>query len=110
MNRGGLPVTLFLVPSANHAIQGERALLGAGIPCRLIPVPRTLSSQCGVCLEVDRTDRAAAERILTSAGTKLDGTHDVTAPPVRAPGPHDPGETAAPAATKGEADDEPRPA
>lgn len=69
--------TLFLVPSANHAVQGERALLGAGIPCRLIPVPRHLSSQCGVCLSVEVADGPRAAVALRAAGTVTDGTHDV---------------------------------
>ncbi len=69
--------TLFLVPSANHAVQGERALQGAGIACRLIPVPRALSSQCGVCLRVVRQDRRRAEAVLAAAGTEVEGVHDV---------------------------------
>lgn len=69
--------TLFLVPSANHAVQGEQALIRAGIRCRLIPVPRDLSSQCGVCLRVDWEDRRRADEELTAAGTVIEGTHDL---------------------------------
>ncbi len=69
--------TLFLVPSANHAVQGEQALLQAGVACRLIPVPRQLSSQCGVCLRVDRGDRCRASEVLAAAGTVIEGTHDM---------------------------------
>lgn len=69
--------TLFLVPSANHAVQGERALQSKGIVCRLIPVPRDLSSQCGVCLRVHVEDRDEAEEALTEAGTVVEGIHDV---------------------------------
>jgi hypothetical protein len=77
---------LFLVPSANHAVKGEEALLRNGTPCRLIPVPRHLSSQCGVCLEVDQTERTRAEEVLRAAGTVIDGTHDVQMPPSRVTG------------------------
>lgn len=69
--------TLFRVPSANHAVQGEQALMRAGIRCRLIPVPRRLSSQCGVCLRVGREDRHRAEEVLTAAGTVIEGMHDI---------------------------------
>ncbi len=69
--------TLFLVPSANHAVQGERALLRAGLGCRLIPVPRDLSSQCGVCLRVRFADRGRTEEALTAAGTVVEAIHDV---------------------------------
>ena len=68
--------TLFLVPSANHAMAGEEALKDAGIPCRLIPVPRSLSSQCGVCLRVAAGDRARTLAALEAAGTTLEGVHD----------------------------------
>ena len=68
--------TLFLVPSANHAMAGEQALKDAGVPCRLIPVPRSLSSQCGVCLRVAAAHRERALAALEEAGTTLEGIHD----------------------------------
>jgi len=78
----GLPThVLFLVPSANHAVQGEVALLRAGIECRLIPVPRHVSSQCGVCLSVRGADRRPAEEQLRAAGTVIEGIYDVDMPP-----------------------------
>ena len=69
--------TLFLVPSASHAVKGESALNRAGIPCALIPVPRTLSSQCGVCLRVSLGERGRAEEAIASAGVKISAIHDL---------------------------------
>lgn len=77
MSAGPATHVLFLVPSANHAVQGEAALLRASIECRLIPVPRHLSSQCGVCLSVGRADRRPAEQELRAAGTVIDEIHEV---------------------------------
>jgi hypothetical protein len=71
------PYRLFLVPSASHAIHGERVLLSAGIACRLIPVPRAVSSQCGVCLRVDIESASLAEQTLARAGVAVAGTHDL---------------------------------
>ncbi len=68
---------LFLVPSASHAIKGEKVLLSARIPCRLIPVPRSISSQCGVCLRVEAEFSDRAERVLARAGVGVAGTHDL---------------------------------
>lgn len=68
---------VFTVPSASHAIKGERALNHAGISCRLIPVPRTLSSYCGVCVRVDLTDRERAAVILEDAGISISGIYDL---------------------------------
>ena len=69
--------SLFLLPSASHATKGEVALLRAGVPCRLIPVPRTLSSQCGVCLRVDIGDRERATEVLAAAGLQISGIHNL---------------------------------
>ena len=69
--------TIFLVPSASHATKGEAALLRVGVACALIPVPRTLSSQCGVCLRVDLDARAAAAEVLAAAGVRVDAIHDL---------------------------------
>ncbi len=68
--------TFFLVPSANHAVQGERSLLVAGVACRLIPVPRDISSQCGVCLCVAYGEGESAGRILRAAGVAVEAVHN----------------------------------
>ena len=41
---------VILVYSPSHALRAEKLLQGATIPCKLIPVPRHLSSDCGVCV------------------------------------------------------------
>jgi hypothetical protein len=69
---------LYLVQSASHAIRAESALLQAGITCALVPVPRTLSSQCGVCLRVRVTDSGPAEEALGGAAIPVSGMHDLT--------------------------------
>jgi hypothetical protein len=68
---------LFLVPSASHAMKGEAALTRAGVPCTLIPVPRTLSSECGVCLRVAFEDRERAGQTLAAAGLEISAIHDL---------------------------------
>lgn len=72
--------TIFVVPSASHATKGEAALGRAGVACALIPVPRTLSSQCGVCLRVDSSAREVAAEVLVAAQVRLDAIHDITIP------------------------------
>ena len=69
--------TFFIVRSVSQAMKGERALTRAGIPNKLIPVPRTLSSACGVCLRVGVEDRARAEQALTAAGIEIEAIHDL---------------------------------
>jgi Protein of unknown function (DUF3343) len=49
--------------STHDAIRAERVCLRKGIRCQAIPVPRNLSAECGIALEVNRNDETAA-RIL----------------------------------------------
>ena len=69
--------SVILVNSTGHAIRGEKLLQNAGVGCKLIPVPRQLSSNCGVCLRVARTDRSAAQGILHDAGLEIGDVHDI---------------------------------
>lgn len=71
------PGAVILVYATSHALKGERALQERGIGCKLIPVPRHLSSDCGVCLRIARTDRAAALAALTAVGVEMAGCHDI---------------------------------
>ncbi len=67
---------VILVYSTSHALRAEKVLMKAGIPCKLIPVPRHLSSDCGVCVRIEQADREAALQALEVAGVGLEGVHD----------------------------------
>ncbi len=41
---------ILLVHTSGHAFSIEKALKKRGIPCRLTPIPRKVSSDCGICL------------------------------------------------------------
>jgi hypothetical protein len=64
---------VILVHSTSHALKGERILLARGIPHKLIPVPRHLGSDCGVCLRVDAADLEEVRRLLEDKGVGVDG-------------------------------------
>jgi hypothetical protein len=68
---------VILVNSTNHAIRAESLLEREGISCKLIPVPRQLSSDCGVCLRILRSDQNKARKILKTADLKIAGVHDL---------------------------------
>ena len=68
---------VILVYSPSHALRAERLLQGAAIPCKLIPVPRHLSSDCGVCIRVRQSDKAAALETLARARVETQGIHNV---------------------------------
>lgn len=71
------PYTVILLLSAHHAVRVESLLLRAGIACKLIPVPRQISSECGVCLRVATCTRERVVSYLTSLGVKIVGVHDL---------------------------------
>ena len=68
---------VILVYSTSHAIRAEHVLHKAGISSKLIPVPRHLSSDCGVCLRVERTDVQAVRQALEASRVEIEGVHPV---------------------------------
>ena len=68
---------VILVYSTSYAIRAEKILHQAGIASKLIPVPRHLSSNCGVCLRVERSDKEAAQKALEAAKMEIVGVHDL---------------------------------
>ncbi len=53
---------VFLFPSVRHAMKAENILRDEGIAHTLIPIPRHISEDCGVCLRVGigQQDQVAA--------------------------------------------------
>ncbi|MBP1749121.1 MAG: hypothetical protein H6Q52_1660 [Deltaproteobacteria bacterium] len=53
---------LFLFESVHAVISADKHCHAAGIHCTIIPVPRSITSQCGICIEADpdREKRIAA--------------------------------------------------
>lgn len=66
-----------LFPSVSYAIKAEKILLAAGLPHKLIPVPRHISSDCGVCL---RFPSEFEERILRAleGRVEIDAVHPLS--------------------------------
>lgn len=50
--------------SMSGVLRAEKLLKAEGIPLKLIPVPRHLSSDCGVCLRFERPDEARVREVL----------------------------------------------
>lgn len=44
---------ILLVHTSGHAFSIEKALKKRGISCRLTPIPRKVSSDCGICVRFD---------------------------------------------------------
>ncbi|GAF70484.1 unnamed protein product [marine sediment metagenome] len=69
--------SVLLFHTSSHAIRAEKLLEEKGTACKLIPVPRHLSSDCGVCVRVRRQDRDKAEKLLEGAGVEVVEVHDL---------------------------------
>ena len=57
---------VILFYSTNQAIWAENELKSHELSCRLISVPRHLSSDCGYCVQIDAEDKEKATDILTT--------------------------------------------
>ena len=55
---------LILFRSTRDAIRAERACLDTGLVVRVVPVPRQISSECGIALEIDRKLAATVKALL----------------------------------------------
>jgi hypothetical protein len=62
---------VILVYATSHALKAEKLLAEIGIRGKLIPVPRHLSSDCGMCLCIDRSAMEIARELLRNAGLEL---------------------------------------
>ena len=63
MNQGTFHVILF--DSVSSALLAEKILKKQGLPFKIIPVPRHISSDCGVCIRVRSPECDRIETALT---------------------------------------------
>ena len=61
--------------STSHIMHMERLLGDAQVRCRVVPVPRQVSSNCGLCLQIDMDDLDAVTRILDEHDVPNEGIH-----------------------------------
>jgi hypothetical protein len=65
--------SVVLFQSTSGALRAEKLSKGAGLKVKLIPVPRHLSSDCGVCLRCESADVHRVRSILDAARVEFDG-------------------------------------
>ena len=75
-----MPVTssdfgVVLFHSTSHALQAEEVVKGAGLTTKLIPVPRQLSTDCGLALRFLWEDLARVQSLLADRGVSTAGLH-----------------------------------
>lgn len=77
MNQAGRSVILF--ESVSSALHAEKILKAGGIAHKIIPVPKHISSDCGVCIRVEgenleQAGRALEGKVRVLGVQKLTGT------------------------------------
>ena len=69
--------SVVLVHSSSYAIRAEKLLKKAGIECKMMPVPRYLSSDCGVCVRITSTEKDQVLSILEAARLAVVSVHEL---------------------------------
>ncbi len=61
--------------SIHKVMQAEKALRAAGLDVRVMPVPRQLSSDCGLSIAFRWGDREAVDEVLGGVGCAYEELH-----------------------------------
>ncbi len=75
MERAQHAVVLFY--SMSNALRAEKLLKRMSIAVRLMPVPRQLSSDCGICLRFNRLDEPRVREALDQKQIEVQGIHPI---------------------------------
>ncbi|HUI92383.1 MAG TPA: DUF3343 domain-containing protein [Chitinivibrionales bacterium] len=57
--------------STRAAINAEKLCAKNGISCQVIPVPRDISAECGIALEINAGDKDSVEKIFNQGNVKV---------------------------------------
>ncbi len=68
---------MVLFYSISGALRAEKLLKAESVPLKLIPVPRHLSSDCGICVRFERADELKVEGILSRSKLEVQGIHRI---------------------------------
>jgi hypothetical protein len=66
--------------SMTHVLTVERAARKHGISCRMVPVPRNLSTDCGMCISVPAEEGDAFLEIAAEKGIVPERVEERTGP------------------------------
>lgn len=66
---------VILFASTHFAIRAEKIAKEKGLTVKLVPVPRHLSSDCGVCLRFSWEQKDKIEETLNQAGVPMENIH-----------------------------------
>lgn len=64
---------ILLIYTSGHGFAIQKGLKKRGIACRLTPIPRTVSSDCGICVRFAAEDETAVREFLTKLPFDVEG-------------------------------------
>lgn len=64
---------ILLVHTSGHAFSIEKALKKRSVACRLTPIPRKVSSDCGICVRFDPEALSAVEEFIKTLPFEVQG-------------------------------------
>lgn len=67
MTHAADPVLILIFRGTHQVLSAEKRLKGGSVPVRLIPVPRRLTSDCGLAIRIPLGQREHAREILSRA-------------------------------------------
>ncbi len=71
-----VPGEIILIFRGTHQVlSAEMRLKRAGVPMRLVPVPRSLSSDCGLAIRIPSSGLGQAREVLSKAGLLPNSVH-----------------------------------
>ena len=68
---------ILLFPSVHYVLRAEKVIKQKGIPIKVVPVPRHLSSDCGVCIQFPWEEREKIMGCLEEGGVTVEGIHSL---------------------------------
>lgn len=66
MGRSESPEVVMIFRGTHQVLSAEKALKGGGVPVRLIPVPRRLTSDCGLAVRLQERSLPQAREALAA--------------------------------------------
>lgn len=75
MGRNPSPELILIFRGTHQVLSAEKHLKKGGVPMRLIPVPRRLTSDCGLAIRIFPPDRDRARKVLSRSGILPKSVH-----------------------------------
>jgi hypothetical protein len=73
----GESYAVILVHATSHAMRIEKLLGKRGVACKMIPVPRQLSSDCGVCIRILQAHVEVARDTVEAVRMEIQGIANI---------------------------------